>query len=193
MSRTLSTAVSSTHQGFTLVGSVGKHGELLSASWYRGERCILSLSGDMHHVDNFDGLWAVNVQGELSQLVGVVLHGDVYPYVWKTLADAVIKFLHLAVGKGRGKYVIINSLLLRGEGVWCGDQRVFWKHHENVFVGEGLKDPLLGSDTYVLRKQGRVLYHLLTTRTEKPCIKFIHKARLVGKGISSTPWVPLIA
>lgn len=191
MSRTLSTIVSSVHKGFTLVGSVGKHGELLSASWYRGERCIVSLSGDMHHIDKFDGLWALNIQGELGQLVGVVLHGDVYPYTWKTLSDAVIKSLHLAVGKGRATRVLINSLVIRGSVVWWGDQRVFWKHNENVFLGEVLGDPLLGQDETVLRKQGAVLYNLLSQRASKASIKFIHKARLVGKGALSTPWVPL--
>lgn len=158
-------------------GKTGKHGELEIGSLWVGERPVVSLTSNMEKVKDFDGLIAINTQDELAQLLGVYFHGEIYPYTWKTLADDLLKYIHLAVGKGRSTRVIFN----RVKYVEFGDNRFIEVGKEKkgfslnrlnlVFPTDVLSNPLLGSDIKFLKKQGRILVNAIR-HTEKG-IKFV--------------------
>lgn len=181
MSRTLNSEVKATVAGYTFVGEVGKHGEVVKGSWYLGKRALLSVQSDLSQVGKFDGLIALNTQGELSQLLGVIIHGDIFPFNWKTVADGLIKGIHSAVGRGRAVRKIISSVSLREEGVLGGEDLLFGINLVNFSKGPGLSDPLLGIDDHFLMKQGRVLINALGKPSGKRNVKFLNKVRLVGQ------------
>lgn len=166
MARVLSTDFSYCDKKQHLVGSVGKHGELTNASLYFGERPIVSLTGDMHKVREFDGLMAINVQGELSQLIGIYFHGNLYPYSWKTLADDIVRLIHKAVDKGRGVRVIIPSIKYVDETEFNGSFPYLSSGVNKLFKGNrfgrqfvtgDLDNKALGEDRRFIEMQGRVL------------------------------------
>lgn len=184
MSRVLSTDFCYTDKKQTLVGSVGKHGELTQASLYFGERPIVSLTSDMHKVREFDGLMAINTQGELSQLIGIYFHGNLYPYNWKTLADDIIRLIHKAVDKGRASRVIISSIKYVDETGFGGDFPYLKSGNNKLFKGNQfglqfvageLDNKALGEDRRFIERQGRVIFNQL--RTGEGFVKFVS-----GKG-----------
>lgn len=176
-------------------GSVGKHGEVLQATIYQKERPLLSLTGDFHKVADFDGIMIFNVQGELTQGLGIYYHGDLYPLSRKLVCDMISRLVHSAVGKGRSKrknlyklkvYYPLGQNELRisdGEIDLC---RFF---HGNVHVHRELECTLLGKDKNVLKIQMRVLVEVMKRPGAEP-ITYSKKLRLVSKHELIDPLVP---
>lgn len=158
-------------------GKTGKYGELEIGSLWVGERPVVSLTSDMGKVKDFDGLIAINTQGELAQLLGVYFHGEIYPYTWKLLADDLVKYIHLAVGKGCATRVIFNRVkcidLREGGYIEIGkEKKGFCFDVAGTLAPAGtLNNPALGSDTELLKVQGKVLFE--TIRFIEKGVKFV--------------------
>lgn len=211
MSRVLNTTFRYTDKKQSIIGEVGKHGELVKASIFFGERAIVSLTCDMYKVRDFDGLMAINTQGELSQLIGIYFHGNLYPYSWKTLADDIVRLIHKGVEKGRSARVIFSSLkyvdALPEKGIEVpyllgGKTKVFRVNYfGSAFVDGELANKALGTDRRFIEKQGKIIANQLGKG--EGFVKFVSgkgnamigdkktKAQLVSKAESHPVLVPI--
>ena len=168
----------------SIYGCVGKHGEVESATIYSKQRPILSLSGDMHQVQDFDGLSVINTQGELTQLIGIYYHGDLYPLSRKLICDAIGRMIHLGTTKGRGSRKNLYKLRLNPgkdtTAISDGEVDLFLLRMGNVFIHRELESSLFGKDKTFLTIQGRVMIEVMSRPNAKP-ISYSKKTRLVSK------------
>lgn len=168
----------------SIYGCVGKHGEVESATIYSKERPILSLSSDMHRVQDFDGITVINTQGELTQLIGIYYHGDLYPLSRKLICDAIGRMIHLGTDKGRSSRKNLYKLKLNPGAdtmaVSDGEVDLFLLRMGNILIHRELESGLFGKDKTFLKIQGRVLIEVMTRPNVKSVV-YSRKTRLVSK------------
>lgn len=180
-------------KSFTIVGTVGKHGELTEATLYIRDRPLVSMSGDMHQLHNYDGLVVCNVADELTQILGLYYHGDIYPLSRKTLCDNLLRLIHLGMGKARGVRKNLYSLRRyeSGDGtvrITDGEVDLIRLHMGNILLHRDLEQTLLGKDKRYIKIQCRVIYEVLG-RPTGPSVTYSKKARLVSKHTTMEPLV----
>lgn len=170
----------------SIYGCVGKHGEVVAATIYSRQKPIISISGDMHMLADFDGLMVMNTQEELTQMLGIYYHGDIYPLSRKLVCDAISHLVHLGVGKGRStrKNLYKLKLVVKPDSdvvsISDGEVDLFVLRMGNVLIHRELEASLLGKDKAYLKKQGRVIIEVLSRPNAKPIV-YSKKVRLVSK------------
>lgn len=170
----------------SIYGCIGKHGEVVTATIYSRAKPIISVTGDMHKLAEFDGLVAINTQDELTQLLGIYYHGDIYPLSRKLVCDAIGHLIHLAVGKGRAtrkNLYKLKPVSKPGSDVFSvsdGEIDLFKLRMGNVLIHQELEASLLGKDKTYLKIQGRVIIEVLSRPSAKT-ISYSKKVRLVSK------------
>jgi len=169
----------------SIYGCIGKHGEVVTATIYSRERPIISITGDMHQIADFDGLMVFNPQGELTQLLGIYYHGDLYPLSRKLVCDAISRMVHLGCGKGRAtrKNIYRLKLITKPEDdlrISDGEVELFTLRMGNVLIARELDVSLFGKNKAYLKIQGRVIFEVLSRPSAKS-ITYSKKTRLVSK------------
>lgn len=189
----VNTDFSASDKSFTIKGSVGKHGELTEATLFIRDRALVSMSGDMHRLHDYDGLMVCNVADELTQILGLYYHGDIYPLSRKTLCDNLLRLIHLGMGKGRGTRKNLYNLRRYDSGddmvrITDGDVDLIRIYMGNVLLHRDLEQTLMGKDKRYIKIQCRVIYEVLG-RPSSPSVVYSKKARLVSKHAHMEPLV----
>lgn len=182
-----------TSESFTIHLTKGEQNEIKQATIYTRQRPLVSLTGDLTELHTFDGVTLLNACGELTQLVGLYYHGDIYPLSRKTLTDLVVKMVHLALGKGRAFRRNVYQFKLQKAGVEqidtiFDDLGAMFKYDTgNVTLCSDLTVKTTGKDKSFLEKQCVVIYHAVQARA-KQFVKLPKSNRLVGKDANRKPF-----
>jgi hypothetical protein len=180
-------------ESFTIYLTKGEQNEIKHATIYTRQRPLVSFTGDLSELHTFDGVTMLNACGELTQLVGLYYHGDIYPLSRKTLTDLVVKMVHLALDKGRAFRRNIYQFKLQKAGeeqidTVFDDLGAMFKYDTgNITLCSDLTVKTTGSDKSYLAKQCVVIYHAVQARP-KQLVKLPKKQRLVGQDPSRAPF-----
>jgi hypothetical protein len=189
----VNTEFNATDKSFVIKGTTGKHGELAKATLFIRDRAIVSVSGDMHKLHDYDGLVVCNVADELTQILGLYYHGDIYPLSRKTLCDNLLRLIHLGMGKGRGsrknlyklrRYESNDGMVRITDGV----VDLIRLHMGNILLHPDLEQTLLGKDKRYIKIQCRVIHEVLGRPTGASVV-YSKKSRLVSKHENFKPLV----